>query len=456
MLPYWGRLIFLREVDFSDSHGGLNITAFETAIRHLSVSRIVFPNPYGNQLRLEIYKWCRRNRFPYISFDRGALPDSWFFDQHGFNADSSTYRRKAWDRKLSQEQLDLADAYIRQCLISGNSLEEQGPRLGAQAVAEKLGVGGRKVLFVPLQRPSDTVIKYFAGSAGDLSKFVSFIDAVAQQLKQYGWIVVCKKHPLETVAPALKHAVYAPDDTHFLDLLELADAVALINSGVGVYAMMMGKPCYIFGRAFYTADGLNVRCRMESPTSFVKQVLEGHTVDQVLARKFVYHLIERVYSFGKSTVKRRTEKDGSLRTATTAIDFYDLKLPGVRRQVFDYPEDIKIEMTAPLFERYKLDIFQRKKTAASSPATAAAPGNLEKPATSPKETVTGVSQPSTQKPASQAASQPSPQAVATTQPAAVARASKTRGKLAKLVRNPEAFFRDSRFPFLRPVARIFA
>src|SRR5690606_39033416 len=96
------------------------------------------------------------------------------------------------------------------------------------------------------------------GPAQSFENFLGTIDEAAERLARLGWTVLCKKHPLETLNPPLQNATYVPEDTHFLDLLELCDAVALINSGVGIYAMMMGKPCYIFGRSFYSFDGINV------------------------------------------------------------------------------------------------------------------------------------------------------------------------------------------------------
>ena len=110
-----------------------------------------------------------------------------------------------------------------------------------------------------MQRPSDTVIKYMAGDSGGFDAFVDAIDSLANELRKKGWVVLCKKHPLETEFKTLKYARYVPDDTNIISLLELADRVALINSGVGLYAMMLEKPCYIFGNAFYSIDGVNYK-----------------------------------------------------------------------------------------------------------------------------------------------------------------------------------------------------
>ena len=140
------------------------------------ISRVLFPNPYRNTVRRDLYQWCRAEKFPYVVFERGALPNSWFFDAQGFNADSGSYSRCHWDRVLSKCERDEVQGYIDWCLAGHETLEKQGDRLGAEALARRLGVVGKKVLFVPLQRPSDTVTVHMAGAAGGVSKFVAFID----------------------------------------------------------------------------------------------------------------------------------------------------------------------------------------------------------------------------------------------------------------------------------------
>jgi len=359
--PFLGPLVYMNEFDISDRNRNVDIEDLKALIQVHSIHRVIFTNPYANQARIQIYNWCRETGFPYLCVERGALPDSWFFDETGFNADSSIYRKEEWDRELTQAQIDATRVYIHQCLNSKESLEKQGSRIGGNALAQELGVGGKRVLFVPLQRPSDTVIKYFAGEAKDFGEFVSFIDKVAYRLKRLGWIVVCKKHPLETSSPSLEHAVYAHEDTHFLDLMEMADAVALINSGVGVYALMMGKPCFVFGRAFYSFNGLNMQARVADIDDFIEKLVVGQKVDLSLAYKFIHHLITKVYSFGKARVEIRVEPDGSMRSITTGIDYYDLKIPGHRQWTFNYPPHHKLDLTAPLFEKFYLDIQQSNK-----------------------------------------------------------------------------------------------
>ena len=256
----------------------------------------------------------QKNCFPFYCYDRGALPDSWFFDPHGFNVDSISYDTQFWDKPLDESSLQKVQDYIQHCITGAPTLEKQDGRIGADALAQKLQLGGKKVLFVPMQRPSDTVIKHMAGNIRSFSKFVDVIDKLAANLKSKGWVVLCKKHPLETEVPILKHAQYVPQDTNFLDLLELADRVALINSGVGVYTMMMQKPCYIFGDAFYAIPEVNQSIKyldFESDSDIeqvAQQILAGFEVNTEKMYRFVHYLTQTFYSFGTPKIIQRKEK----------------------------------------------------------------------------------------------------------------------------------------------------
>lgn len=427
-IPLLGHPLYMSELDFVDEDKILFGDEFESVLKHHGIGQVIFNAPYGNSARLALYEWCRRTNFPYLVFERGALPESWFFDPNGFNADSKSYCRSKWDRTLSQPERDAAIRYISECVQGGEALEKQGARIGGEALASKLNIGGKKVLFVPMQRPSDSVIKHMAGAAGNCGEFLALIDETAKLLKRQGWVVLCKKHPLETEAPPLKHARYVPSDTHFIDLIELSDSVALINSGVGLYAMMMGKPCFIFGEAFYAIDGVNKRIS-GSASEVVLNILSDVTVNMELVYKFIYYLIDDFYSFGKSRTLTKQEQDGSLRTQTLGIDFYDLKLPDQSRVRYEAVQRDPIPTWAPLFERYKLDLHQKKQ---ANPKNT--PAQAPKPSTSPKHNPTKVVPISHQR---------SPEDIKA-------------AKWSKLRRNPRAFFQDSKSSIFRPLKYLFS
>lgn len=55
--------------------------------------------------------------------------------------------------------------------------------------------------------------------------------------------------------------VLKPTD-HFYDAINSSDAVMLINSGVGLYSLMAGKPTYNVGNAYYCHEGLSIKIKI--------------------------------------------------------------------------------------------------------------------------------------------------------------------------------------------------
>ncbi|MGB5474428.1 MAG: glycosyltransferase [Gammaproteobacteria bacterium] len=368
IFPLLGERLFVSEQDFIDEDDQLDERAFESLLGKHGVEAVLFPNPYANAARLKIYNWCRRTKFPYLCFERGALADSWFLDPNGFSADSSSYALDNWKLELSDVQRNEVETYIKRLLWGVNALESEGGRIGRDALASRLRIGGKKVLFVPLQRPSDTEIRYFAGEMESYESFLRFIDEAAEKLRTCGWVVLCKKDPLEAESIPLEYACYVPDDTHFIDLLELADGVALINSRVGIYAMMMGKPCFVFGEAFYHFDGINKRSSVYDLDGFCEEVDKQSDVNMDDVYMFIYFLKNRFYSYGKADTTKRRDADGSDGSITVAIDFYEIRIP--RRAVLTYTGKDRpaIPLSAPLFERFHLDIESNKTLPSSSSA----------------------------------------------------------------------------------------
>ncbi|WP_191237293.1 glycosyltransferase [Cobetia marina] len=380
IVPLLGDFVYISEYDYYEDEV-FDYRSFEDLISHHDIEAIVFPNPYGNPARLEVYKWAKRSGIKLYVYERGALPDSWFFDSSGFNSHSNSYDAKQWDHKVSDIDLIRTKKYIAQ-LSNQETLEKQTNRIGADALYEKLNIGGKKVLFVPLQRPSDTVIKYMGGEIEEYSDFVNFIDKAAEQLKKKGWVVLCKRHPLETDSPALEHARYVAHETHFMDLIEMSDSVALVNSGVGLYSMAFNKPTYVFGEAFYSIEGVNVKSSIYDMDGFISNLSSPRQVDVEKVYRFISYLIHEFYSFGKPNVVYRTERDGSKRSITTSVDFYEIRIPGLQPVLYNKSSYPSVSKFSPLFERFTLDLVQKKSrskvTKSSGKAVTAATGSQPK------------------------------------------------------------------------------
>ncbi len=289
---------------------------------------IFFLNPYINKSNLQQFLWCKNNNIKYICFDRGALPDSWFFDKNGFNFNSESYDPINWDYKLNASKLRETKKYIDELKSSNSALEEQGPRFSASEIREKLGIdSSKKIIFVPFQRPTDTVIRYFAKEIGGFDGFLKLLTEINKKISRFNedWIIVGKKHPLEVDNPEI-NIKFAPDDMHINDLIAISNVVLTINSGVGILAMLFNKKVICTGESFYAHEGL--ASTITDCFEFFNEIEYDHCrldYDKVL--RFIYFLRNEFYSFGKSNSRLEINEEGSYNRITESIDFYTINHP---------------------------------------------------------------------------------------------------------------------------------
>lgn len=345
-------------VEYKSEHDFVNANHVIEFLKTNNFTRTLMPNPYGNETRLSLYRALKENGMEFIVMDRGALPDSIFFDNKGFNADSSSYDPKSWDVELDHREKELIDRYMDSQRMSDFALEKQGMRLGADTLAEKLYISPyKKVLFIPFQRPSDTVIKYFSGAVSNMDNFIDFVEEVAKNLTDE-WVVLAKKHPLETSQACSENIILVDESTHIKDLIELSDAVLLINSGVGVLSMIFGKPVLYVGEVFYGHPEINRH--VKTPAEVVESLDNLFEVNMDKVRRFIYYLVYNFYSFGITESELVLKEDGSFFNVTRYINFYDVKIPGDDVRKFDLRENPEIGFDSPLFDRYRMFLVNRK------------------------------------------------------------------------------------------------
>ncbi len=339
-LPAMGEVLFAEEKTFSDTKHLISY------IKNNSITQIGFKNPYGNPHRLTLYQGIKKEKLSYWVFDRGALPDSWFFDCHGFNADSKSYQAEQWNTPLDKQQQQKVRQYIDNFCNSERTLEKNGKRVTKKALRHQLKIGDKKVLLIPFQRPMDSVCQYFAGKMKSAQGFNALVNEVTQQLDPQQWIILAKKHPLETNLPNVTGVIFV-NDVHIHDLLSLADCILVLNSGVGLLAALFNTPTIYLGQAFYGHKGINYAA---SSANEVLSRLEGElTVNKTQVERFTYHLIRRVYSFGTSSYTQITRKeDGASLNLVNHILFESIR--GLTKKPIIIGHKIPmIDLKEPLF-----------------------------------------------------------------------------------------------------------
>lgn len=288
-------------------------------------------NPYAREQIAQIYQFMRENQIPFYVFERGAFPDAWFFDDSGFLCDSNNYDEKLWNRPITQEQREASAQYIASLLNSNVFLESNNEPIGEEELQRTLGIRHKRIIFVPLQVESDTAILHFS----PYFSFEGFLEALNELAGEYfkeNVVFVCKKHPLgaQIDKNLYKNLIFAPDNCSFLSLLNLSEMCVLLNSGVGMYAMIAKKPAILCARAFYAFSELNLQAQSkEELKAQIDRVLcEGFCVNEEKMLAFVRYLREDFYSYllGESVLLKR--QDGNLFRRTTDFYFYQMNLGG--------------------------------------------------------------------------------------------------------------------------------
>lgn len=342
---------FLGQVKFETEDAFPNEEAFGEYIQRHGIDRVIFPNPYGNEKRLRLYRYCRDQHISFFVAERGALPDSVYHDGTGFLNDSTSYDAQRWDKPLSEKDKVRIGDYISNVYTSGHALERQNDPIGVAPLREALGViDSKKILLVPLQQPHDTVIQHFTGPVKGFENFLRLVEGIAARLGD-DWTVVYKKHPAEETQRRLIGCVDA-SDANIYDLIQLADAVLVINSGTGVLAMMADKPVYVAGDAWYSHTGLT--CTVEPDADRTAKLIRSQSFhpDKERVLRFLHYLRFGFYSFGLMKQRHVKMADGNSITATSAINYYELR--GWYSETLYYDAQPKpLPFTSPLFDRYR-------------------------------------------------------------------------------------------------------
>ncbi|WP_160298919.1 capsular polysaccharide export protein, LipB/KpsS family [Chromobacterium vaccinii] len=340
--PFFGELILLDECDFD----GIDIIKY---IENNQIDRVIFHNPYSSEKMHSIYNVIRGNLIPYYVCERGALPDSVFIDSNGFNYDSSSYHPQNWDLPLTEQQRKDCLKYIINEKNSQKYLELQPEKITPYSLKNTLHLNPLdKILFIPLQRPTDTVIQHFCGPIGSYENFISLIEELVEALPS-SWKVVIKKHPLENSAPDIPGAYYA-NNFNITSLIEASNAILLINSGVGVTGLIHEKPVFVAGNAFYNHSGL---CKSVTTATELINSIDNFKPCQEKVIRFIKYLSQDFYSFANFKTRLVDWTDGSKMTATTAIDYYILRVPNFEEMVLERSTAPKIQTSSILFDRYR-------------------------------------------------------------------------------------------------------
>ncbi|MFJ2993427.1 glycosyltransferase [Pandoraea sp. NPDC087047] len=355
LIPHLGATDFVDEDTFKTTD------EFSKYLTKNKITRVFFFNSFGNHFRLKLYRKCKQLGLQTLNFDRGALPDSWFIDPNGFNADSTSYDENHWERELTPEEREEVSEYITSVLNMDDALEKNPLRIGFDNFVRKHHLRRKKVLFIPMQRPDDSVIRYLAGEDNSIDNFTSEIKKLASSISDSGWHILVKQHPLEPALPdfGTTNITTLNSETHFYDAISASDAVLTINSGVGIYSLMLGKPTFNVGRAFYSHPGLSVN--LDNVISFNREKDNLIQPDRNRVEKFIHYLWFRFYTHGKAQYREtRNTHTGSTTSSAAEIEFSKILIPGALEYTFLPRRKVSLSKNTRHFDYFRSSILLEK------------------------------------------------------------------------------------------------
>ncbi len=333
----------------------IDVNTLESLLIKNNISSVIFNNPYGSHKRLSIYEKIKSINFKFYVVERGALPWSIYIDKDGFCAESKSYKESNWiHNRITSENRENTEQYIHEIKSSGTTLEPQSPMIGGSNLKRKLfgESEGLKILFIALQSPSDTTTNYFCGQVGSYTNFISEVSKLPYVLPK-NWKVVVKNHPLSI--EKFEHPdIVCVDQYHIGDVLECCDAVALINSGVGVLAQIYEKHTYIFGKAFYSCQGLNTE--VLNSDELVSSILDGVNFDSDKAFRFINYLVNDFYSFASWRRAERKHTDKANLSISLDIKYNKVVVLSEFSELIDVSYNFDLKKSF-LFDRYRMDDY---------------------------------------------------------------------------------------------------
>lgn len=338
----------------------INVNSIEQISHKYNIENVIFMNPYATTKRTLIYQAFKKLGKNCYVVERGALPQSIYFDINGFCAESESYQEKNWPSSFDSEDYQKTIEYIQELKISGASLEPQGDLLGGINLKRRLFGDSKntKILFIALQSPSDTTTNFFCDQIGSYQNFINEMHKITILLENTDWKIIYKNHPLTIEKAQFENAINV-DEYHIGDILDAADAITLINSGVGVLAAAYEKPVYHFGKAFYTHPSLNKA--VSSAEELAEQLQENLlAVEKDKSIRFISYLINHFYSFASWKRAERKHTDQAKMSISLDIDYKTLRVPNIREIHYENNAPVNL-LGSMLFDRYRLDEYIERK-----------------------------------------------------------------------------------------------
>ena len=268
---------------------------------------------WGGKYRASILALAARSQqLTVIYLENGVLPFTTAVDLQGINADNSLPRDAAFYRALPATP-------VRE---TTTSLEVRRVKPGKPGHNAGLAALPERYIFAPFQVDSDTQILLQSPWIKDMRQFFGLLVRVFKQLNDPQLHLIFKEHPSSpSTYPDLHRETVKEARIHFVNdrltqkLIEHAESVVTINSGVGAESLLLDRPVIVTGRAFYKIPDLVMEADSESALLQALQSIGTFRTDQLLRRNFLLCLETEYLVPGK----KFTRNEAQLQALATKI-----------------------------------------------------------------------------------------------------------------------------------------
>ncbi len=262
---HWGYFIPLRLAGFElvplfDDRAETIARAKEMIASGVVSAFAVF-NPYmiSHQGFRPLFDLARQCGARTIVIERGALPQTIYYAEDVSYASAEFSDEAFASATFSDAELSAVMNYVETLKRGDATLEAQNAYDATAVRYAALLTGSRPVIFIPMQLDDDMAVTQFVRGDQTYADLLASLPRVIAENPNALFIV--KAHPLSKsgdLQPA-ENLIVANRGDNIHALIDAATAVITYNSGVGLIALLHGKPVITIGNAFYNYVGAGVR-----------------------------------------------------------------------------------------------------------------------------------------------------------------------------------------------------
>jgi len=287
--PLFGATTVKRAGEFSSS------SQLVSYIRTNAIDRVITLNANARVGREPVAQASKGAGVRHLVFYRGALPNSWCFDERGSRSDGASYIRSHWDHPLSSAERQNIAGYIDGLFSAGWSFERAKPRIRPDILKSLLGIppGTRTMLVAPAHVDMSS---YTGAAAKPDGEFIAFLTQISPALRERGWLML---YPTTAAFDGTlpRGVVAVPEKVHSHDMIALSDQVLAAGSDLGLLAAALNKPVISLVDVFYGHSG--IAARVASVDEILATINAPPHPDRETVDRFIFHLRQRLYSFGE-------------------------------------------------------------------------------------------------------------------------------------------------------------